>query len=312
MPLQPTPVSTDLPSTQPPTHPLRVLAEVIGGLATPGRAYALLDYPLYNNPGDAAIWVGARRMLASTLGRPPAYASVLGAFDAAACRRAIGDGVVFILGGGNFGSLYPKHHAQKLAVIDAMAGNRIVHLPLSLAGVTPGMVTDTCAAMDRHGDVTLIAREWRSRDALARQFGLTVPMAPDTAHAIALQSPVPDRAETVLWRRDREGTGSAERSGWDWPDIPQLRLLNRLGKLGHALTRGDLRLSVMDRLAEARVEIACGRLGRGERIVTNRLHAMILGALLGRKVIARDNSTGKLSAYADTWGHLLGQVELVP
>ena len=40
---------------------------------------------------------------------------------------------------------------------------------------------------------------------------------------------------------------------------------------------------------------------RYEMVLTNRLHAVILGLLLGRSVIAFDNSYGKLSTYYQSW-----------
>mgnify|MGYP006186938005 FL=1 len=75
--------------------------------------------------------------------RPPAHVSTLGGFDAAACRRAIGEGMIFILGGGNFGSLYPRHHAHKLDMIRRMPDNPILHLPFSIAGTDPRIMAET-------------------------------------------------------------------------------------------------------------------------------------------------------------------------
>lgn len=42
-------------------------------------------------------------------------------------------------------------------------------------------------------------------------------------------------------------------------------------------------------------------LSAGETIVTDRLHAMLIGLQMGRRVIAVDNNNHKLSAYASTW-----------
>jgi pyruvyl transferase EpsO len=40
---------------------------------------------------------------------------------------------------------------------------------------------------------------------------------------------------------------------------------------------------------------------RGEVLVTDRLHGMLLALHAGRKVVAVDNSNRKLSAYHATW-----------
>ncbi len=51
-------------------------------------------------------------------------------------------------------------------------------------------------------------------------------------------------------------------------------------------------------------------LSRPRVIYTNRLHAMLLGLLLGREVRWFDNSYGKLGAYAETW--LANHPDLAP
>jgi pyruvyl transferase EpsO len=56
-------------------------------------------------------------------------------------------------------------------------------------------------------------------------------------------------------------------------------------------------------LARSRKRLARGveLLAGGETIITDRLHAALLGLQIGRSVIAVDNNNSKLSAYADTW-----------
>jgi pyruvyl transferase EpsO len=46
---------------------------------------------------------------------------------------------------------------------------------------------------------------------------------------------------------------------------------------------------------------AVGFFSRYQTVYTDRLHAMLLGLLLERKVCAFDNSYGKLSSYRDMW-----------
>jgi pyruvyl transferase EpsO len=38
-----------------------------------------------------------------------------------------------------------------------------------------------------------------------------------------------------------------------------------------------------------------------DQVISDRLHAMLLGLLLNRRVLAMDNNYGKLSTYANTW-----------
>ena len=52
-------------------------------------------------------------------------------------------------------------------------------------------------------------------------------------------------------------------------------------------------------------------LSRGKVVVTDRLHAAVLARLIGRPVVALDNSYGKLSSAANAWLGELGGITLV-
>jgi pyruvyl transferase EpsO len=52
-------------------------------------------------------------------------------------------------------------------------------------------------------------------------------------------------------------------------------------------------------------------LSAAETINTNRLHALILSALLGRKVNWFDNSYGKLSSYVEGWLHDIPTIQRI-
>lgn len=280
-----------------------------------GGRYALIDYPDYNNPGDAAIWLGTRKMLGDMAGGPPAYVSSLKRFDAAACIGKVGDGTVFLLGGGNFGSLYARHHARRLAAIAALHGNRVVQLPFSLAGVEGSVIEATRRVVRAHPDLTLIARDNATLAKAEALLGTGLLLAPDPAHALALTAPCPTKGEARLLRKDRESTGRLDGTGqrldsFDWADIGRLRALNRLGKLALMLALPSARLAVMDLTAQAKVATAVNCLATGERVVTDRLHGMILAQMIGRDVVVHDNATGKVAAYLETWGASLGSVSI--
>lgn len=288
------------------------LSSVIASRVSRGERYAILDYPDYNNPGDAAIWLGTRIVLEDVTGRLPDYVSTLRQFDPSACVSRIGDGTVFLLGGGSFGSLYGKHHARRLAAISALPRNRIVQLPFSLAGLDGPVIAATRKVVQAHPGLTLIARDGSTLAKARALFDVEVLLAPDPAHALRLKAPAPTIAETQLLRRDQEKCDAdsvdAAADRFDWVDIGRLRLLNRLGKVGLALAPPSARLGIMDRTARLKVTAAMSRLAKGEHVVTDRLHGMILAQMIGRDVAVHDNATGKVSAYLETWGASLAVV----
>jgi len=64
-------------------------------------------------------------------------------------------------------------------------------------------------------------------------------------------------------------------------------------------------LAGYQKLAQINVRRAVRTLSRGRIVVTDRLHAAVLGTLLGLPVIAMDNSYGKVSSiYNDYLGSL--------
>lgn len=301
----------------PDLHPMAAIALERLSSARTDAPYALVDYPNYLNPGDAAIWCGTVRLLQRLNGRLPSYVSTLKAFSPARCRAAIGDGTVYFLGGGNFGDLYPRHHGERLRVMRAMAGHVQVHLPFSLAlrhraTTEPDHILSTPEALRR---AVFFAREAQTAGDLAAKFGIDATVCPDLAHGLAMADPPAPVTDVVhLLRNDRERLSDRARpvQARDWSDLRLLKLVNRLGKVVLLPPFAAHSLAVAQHVAGAKVAIARRFIARGRRLVTDRLHAMILAQQIGREVWFCDNATGKLSSYVETWrGHLDG-VAIVP
>jgi pyruvyl transferase EpsO len=116
-----------------------------------------------------------------------------------------------------------------------------------------------------------------------------------------------------LVRRDKESKGSAVLQGGggaeavDWTNIVA-RQTSRYARLTIKAirTQGELGLRTQKYwqwrpMQDRAIRDAVGVFSRYQTVYTNRLHAMLLGLLLQRKVCAFDNSYGKLSSYRDIW-----------
>lgn len=285
----------------------RTTLDCLAETVRPGP-YALLDYPNYLNPGDAAIWLGARRALEMLTGDPPAYSATLRGFSAKECRAAIGSGTVYFLGGGNFGDLYARHQRKRLDVLGALTDNPIVQLPMSCAlAASPdkALIDDTCRLYHHHPHLRIFARDGKALAMLKDRFGLEATLCPDTCHM--LDAPVLAARQPVvtLMRRDPEMVREGGGSTFDWRDAPGQRRTNRVGKLLLMLTPARMRLAVQDRIASRKVSLAFSTLAEGHVVETDRLHAALLAAAIGRRVILHDNTTGKVLAYRQTWADRL-------
>lgn len=287
----------------------QIVSETLAPVAT-DSPYALIDYPNYLNPGDCAIWLGARRVLERLNGSPPAYVSTLRGFSAGRCRARIGDGTIFLLGGGNFGDLYLRHHEARLRCLEAVPGNPVVLLPISTArNANPdaALVERTRRALGAR--TTVFVREKRSLRDLQDTMGLDCRLCPDLVHGLDFDVIPAVRDVLCLLRTDIEArTARPEGStaAVDWTDLAGLKAWNRAGKLALAVNGS---LAMHDWIAGRKLRLA-GELVRSARVViTDRLHGLLLAHGTGRKVVILDNATGKLSSYLDTWREELAGTE---
>jgi pyruvyl transferase EpsO len=163
-----------------------------------------------------------------------------------------------------------------------------------------------------------LLRDRRSFSLLDERGVANLLLCPDMAHALwgSLSAPQPDRTDPLyLLRRDRESAGTPPDLGAracdavDWDDL--LTGWTTLAfRLGVAVNQRDGRRRLNNRLPAYRVWNRVSKLliGRAvdlfaphDTIVSDRLHAVILAALLGRKAVALDNCYGKTSSYVSLW-----------
>ncbi|WP_332816624.1 polysaccharide pyruvyl transferase family protein [Sphingopyxis sp.] len=272
---------------------------------------ALVDFPDHSNVGDSAIWLGEMAYLRGR-GRVPAYYSAIADFEDAACRAAIGDGAILIHGGGNMGTLWPKHEAFRLHLLRTQRGRPIVQMPQSIHYADPAAAAEMAEAIREHGRFTLLVRDARSLAFAEQHFDCAIHLCPDAALMLGRQQ---RNAATVpvfaLLRTDHEraaGQADALPAGvvaddWLEEDAGQKRRLRLSLKLGRLFTRDPMtqRAARQQRLAEWRFQRGLAMLSTGELVVTDRLHAHILSLLLDIPHVLLDNSYGKVAGFADQW-----------
>jgi pyruvyl transferase EpsO len=276
---------------------------------------ALLDWPDYPNVGDSALWLGAERALALRRARVVHVASQA-CYDPAAIDRALGpEGVVVILGGGNFGDLYPAHQQHRERVVSDLAHRPVIQLPVSIHFDRRGHADAAGKRFRAHPGFTLMVRDRASAAAARHELGIEAVLAPDLAMALGpLPRPRPP-TEPVTWqsRQDDESPRTCGDAGglpfWDWARVPgdglasrglsrAVDLVNRpTGRAGWTRSRAF----VFHLQARRRVAWGLSLLGRGRVVVTNRLHGHILSVLMGLPQFLSDNRQGKIGAYYQSW-----------
>src|SRR3546814_6373990 len=72
------------------------------------------------------------------------------------------DGPILIHGGGNMGTLWPKHEAFRLHLLRTHRGHPVVQMPQSIHYADPAAAAEMAEAIRNHGQFTLLVRDARS------------------------------------------------------------------------------------------------------------------------------------------------------
>lgn len=282
----------------------------------------IADAPHYENIGDSLIWRGTTDFLRE---------------NSVKLLRSYGAGyfpfpdpgkdvTIILTGGGNFGDLWRDLQEVRLEIIDRFPENRIVMLPQSVHYQDKSLLEKDSELMGRHSDLHLFARDRASYSIMSAHFSRNhIHLAPDMAFWIdpGMLSRHRGREEgksLFLLRGDKELPEDAPSARHeadvttDWPRPERfehtIRNLMRARRISAWLRRhGD-----GSALADRAIEIYANRFVRDSltrkgceflepfsRIITTRLHTMILSVLLHKPVEFIDNNYGKLSSFAETW-----------
>lgn len=290
----------------------------------PGSEIVYLDYPVYSNIGDLLIFEGAERFFSDN------DINIVDRFSlkeaSALSRRRVGERVIVLQGGGNFGDLYPWHQAFREHVVRSFPDNRIVILPQTIHFSNEREAKRAGKVFRAHRDLYIFVRDERSQALASTELShnrANVRLMPDMAHwlygHIRPSVVAENAARGTLWlmRGDKERLGeSTSLEGYhpeydfigDWKDIrsPSSVLME------HVMAKYHRAAGVMPfrpfkpwktyiPFVRSQIDASVDFFSKFERITTSRLHGHILGALLDKQITLYDNSYGKNRGYYDCW-----------
>lgn len=305
--------------------------QTVETVVAPESRCALLGYPNHTNPGDHAVWLGAKSVL-DHLQTEIMYECSWRDYSREALTAAVEAGAQIVFtGGGNFGDLWPATHTLRERVLQDFKGARIVQLQQSVHFRRTDNLARTRKLLEQHGNVTLVVRDRLSLDLVRRSFDVDVRLGPDLAFACPVGAPTDPPAADIAWiaREDREsrerGPKRAPSGVWrlDWNlrenelrplegEAPLSSSVLELIKRNRSMTKvaaagetggdhwRDL-AQVREQLTHRRLERGCRLLRRGRVIVTDSLHAHTLGLMLGIPTVVTDNDYGKLRGTFETF-----------
>jgi pyruvyl transferase EpsO len=281
----------------------------------------LLEYPVHYNVGDLLIWKGEqtflRRIGSKILGQYSKHNIGSRALDHIdQCRT------ICLQGGGNFGDLWPDHQKFREEIILAYPNKRIVIFPQSVHFQDQSSFTRASNLLKRHTDLHIMVREGNSFNQLQERGLTNLILCPDMAHALwPITVPSPTLNEPLyLLREDKEQhylPDSVKTAGsrLDWTKLISEEMAIAF-KIGQLINSKDKRCNnilpayfVWNYVSQMLINRAVKLFIPYRTIISNRLHAVILSALMSRKVIAHDNSYGKISSYISQWLDDLPNIE---
>jgi exopolysaccharide biosynthesis predicted pyruvyltransferase EpsI len=296
---------------------------ILGSVLRAGEPVAFLDFPLYHNPGDSLIFLGTLNYL-QQLAVPVRYIADDYRYRPEMLRRFHPEGPIVLQGGGNFGDRWRRLQSFRERVIRDFPDRRIVQLPQGIDFTTAAGLATAQDVFAQHPNLTILIRDTvgleKARQAfpsteveycpdLAVGYGYIHKQGPEEHEYVELkrqdsESRLPDltsRSDLVDTRTRRDwGLSRVEKLRWNMLRVP-LALFKRLpADALYPTVHRNYR-----RLAELQVGSARRILGHGRVVVTDRLHAAVLAALMRKPVVVLDNANGKIRAMDEDYLHSL-------
>jgi len=292
---------------------------VIGGF----ESVALVGFPDHSNVGDSAIWLGELAYLRAQ-SVDIAYSCSSASYRKENLERHTElDTPILIHGGGYFGDIWKEPLDFMLQVVMDFPDRPIIVMPQTIHFASSGQLERVRDLVNRHSEIVICTRDHRSEDFARQHFEHPVVLSPDSAVFLDLHSSGGGTGILYIAREDREAAADQltvlgpEIVKMDWLGLPAPTsrarassvVLHRTKKRIHSRISGresagwheHLAASTRNALAKRRLERGVRLLTSGGLVVTDRLHAHILSALLDLPNVVLDNSYGKVRAYFESW-----------
>src|SRR5215210_7603079 len=115
---------------------------------------ALIDFPNYSNVGDSAIWLGETKWLRKNR-NPIVYVCDKDTYSPDVLAEHLGQGIILLQGGGNFGDLWWPHQHLRERVIQDFPENKIIQLPQTIFFSDDANLIRARQILNAHSNLTL-------------------------------------------------------------------------------------------------------------------------------------------------------------
>ena len=292
-------------------------AGILSSLLPRGTQVALLDVPSHRNFGDHLLHLGQLEYL-----RRIGVKVKLEGTEYVAINKPMSvlhpEGPILLSGGGNFGDLWHDIQIWREKFVASHRDRRILMMPNSIYFQQESNLRAAQEAFSSHPDLTLLLRDNRSVAFAEEHFASNaIVYCPDIGLGCPLNLPAAaSKSDVIMLRRgDRdadlwplpEGV-SCTSTDWQLPDRRDTiaRMLAFPDRVGNKVDRlavptARLRTTTYPLISRICVTEAMRTLAKGRVLVTDRMHAAVMGAMLGMPTVALDLAY-RNAGSARTWG----------
>lgn len=293
--------------------------------------YVFLDLPYYPNIGDVLIWEATIQLLKKIPHRC-VYSCSIETYRKPQIKK---NTILLFSGGGNFGDLWETHQKFRHMVMTDFPENPIVQLPQSVwFEDKANLLLDVQYYQKHRAPVTICLRDQQSFDTINKNYvNVRTLLLPDLVLALDIDKVLKrnklstsEGVGTLFFRRDdkelvdKKLDVSFDACG-DWPCRHYtLKWIRKYNKLIKQLEKMRVPAMVRFKITELyyRYIIKDAYLRNGIRflmpfhtIYATRLHAAILGVLLGKQVFLIDNSYHKNKGVFDLWLKKMNNISMI-
>ena len=293
--------------------------------------YIFLDLPYYPNVGDVMIWEATLQLL-KDIQYHCLYSCSVETYRKPHINKST---ILLFSSGGNFGDLWEKHQRFRHKVMADFPENPVVQLPQSVWFEDKSKMHDDIQCYQNHkAQITICLRDQQSFNIISKNYPNVKPLLlPDIALALDINMVMrrnnihskEDLGVLYFKRDDKEFVDChlsirCDAKG-DWPCISQmissvLKYKNLMARLKRVRIPEQVRLKVTDWyyfyiIKDAYLCNGIHFLMPYHTIYASRLHAAILGVLLGKHVIMLDNCYHKCSGVYNLWMKDIANIKLI-
>ena len=266
------------------------------------RAYLFLS-PDYGNVGDIAIYFAQVELLKKFYKAENIISiSVQDTYKYAKnIKKNIGlKDTIFLVGGGNFGGLYPAADYGRLFLLKYFKEYKIVSFPQTITEASNcDFISKYQKAFSSCVDANLFLREKKSYELACHYFsktGIKIDLVPDIVFSLKKTVPInSERASTIILslRKDKEGLLSEE---------DRTYIKEKLKLLHFSFQEID---TIVDNYnsseKETYFQYILKNYLQAKMVITDRLHGMIFAYITRTPCIVFDNNNGKIKNTYSLW-----------